>query len=372
MIKTLDFKKRKVLYLPSTPLNILVAVAHASAFAEEQVSQLVLIDQKTSDNNLYFKALKAWNDSPFENIELTLGVAKGKKKLDERKVNFLVLSDLIKSFPADAIAVGSDRRVEFQYLMHLRSKSIGLSQVEGWYLDDGLYSYAGRPYTWFKDSVNGLLKKVVYGFWWEEPKTVGASSWIKQAWLFSPKNAIPEISKKVCHSIPSEWFFNEKVSKFIGLVLSEHGLDNEIQSKCDRIDLFILIPHPNNILKMEGYIERLEVFLEKAKELGLMIMVKYHPKAKGIDPLNLIERYGVLVMESGLAFELVLPKLSHKLIVLGDVSTAVMTAKWLRPDITVCAILNKNDPFSQQFKGAIEKLDIYIISDFENVLKLLK
>lgn len=366
----MDSKNRKVLYLPSTPLNLLVSVAHAVAYSSEQTAQLVLIDQKNKDENIYFQALKSWSNSPFQHVELTLGLAKGKDKLNERKANFLTLADQLKAFPADAIAVGSDRRVEFQYLMHLRSRSS--NTIEGWYLDDGLYSYAGRPSKWFKDIINSYLKKVAYGFWWQEPKTVGASKWINQAWLFSPDNAVLEVKDKICHRIPSEWFLNKGITEFLELVLRDYGVDDEVQVQLNNLDLFVLIPHPHNILKMNDYVARLECFLQKVKERGLIVAVKYHPRSKGHDFLNLIARYGVLVLPSSLAFEFVLPKLSQNSIILGGVSTVLMTAKWLRPDIKTFAILNENDHFALQFEETIKRLGISIVPEFETVFQFTK
>lgn len=366
----IDSQKRKVLYLPSTPLNLLVAVAHAVAYSSEQTSQLVLIDQKNSDKNVYFKALKSWTVSPFQQVDLTLGKAKGRNKLKERKANFAKLSGLIAEFPADAIAVGSDRRVEFQYLMHLRT--LLTSKVEGWYLDDGLYSYAGRPYNWVKDQVNNFLKKISYGYWWREPITVGASSWIKQAWLFSPDSAVALIQNKQCHAIPSAWFSAPNVSEFVGLVMGQFGLDSQFTRQLKSIELFVLIPHPNNVLKMDGYVQRLESFLEKTQQLGLKVAVKYHPRSSGPDYLKLKERYGTLLLPNDLAFEFIMPILDPEAIILGDVSTVLMTAKWLRPDIVSLAVLNEADSFSQRFKSVFDKLGIAIVPEFNAVFERIR
>lgn len=363
----MDSKKRKVLYLPSTPLNLLVSVAHAVAHSAEQTAQLILIDQKDSEDNIYLKALKSWSASPFEQIDITLGQGKGRKKLQERKFNFAKLSGLIEGFPADAIAVGSDRRIEFQYLMHLRTLSS--NEVEGWYLDDGLYSYAGRPYGLIKDQVNSLLKKLAYGCWWKEPKTVGASEWIKRAWLFSPKNAVALIQKKSCYAISSEWFLSSNVSEFVSQVLEKFGLDSQVRKALESIDLFVLIPHPNNILKMDGYVPRLEVFLKKTQQLGLKVAVKYHPRSKGPDFLELKKHYDILLLPNDLAFEFIMPLLNSSTIILGDVSSALMTAKWLRADVAALAVLSESDSFAQQFRGMLEELGVEIVSEFDSVFE---
>ncbi|WP_051145160.1 polysialyltransferase family glycosyltransferase [Thiomicrorhabdus sp. Kp2] len=362
---TLQEQNPKVLYLPSTPLNILVSVAHALAHADSQNARIVLIDQKNIQDNIYFKILNEWKDSPFEQVLLTSGSARGFQKVVERKANFKTLAKLAKEFPANAIAVGSDRRVEFQYLMHLRTDDRG--GVEGWYLDDGLYSYAGRPYRWFKDSINSILKKLSYGFWWQEPKTVGSSNWIYKAWLFSPENAIEAIQQKECHQIVTEWFvidqikgFSQTICKAFGLLLTE-----------DESDVFILIPHPNNIEKMPGYLAKIEHFLANLNNHNLSVSIKYHPRTESEDPYNFKERYGVKLIPSALAFEFVLPLLKSKSFVIGDVGTSLLTAKWLRPDVNNIAVLNKDSQFEVRFLKIMQKLDVRVKGSFDEALELI-
>lgn len=355
----------KVLYLPSTPLNLLLSVAHAVAYSSEQTAQIVLIDQKNSKDNVYFNALQSWQNSPFQKIDLTLGVAKGKDKLKERKENFAKLAGLVKKFPAEVIAVGSDRRVEFQYVMHLLSKSS--NEVGGWYLDDGLYSYAGRPYKWFKDWVNGLLKKVAYGTWWQEPKTVGASAWIKQAWLFCPDNAIRELQTKQMHSIETEWFTHAYVRQFSEEVCRAYGLNQKLLSSLQSVELFLLIPHPNNIKKMMGYEERIHQFLKQMHQQDVRVAAKYHPRTEQKDPLGLEQHYQALLIPGGLAFEFVLPFLKPNATVVGDVGTALLTAQWLRPDLNVSAVLAEDDEFQSTFKTIYEQLGVNIVASFQNV-----
>lgn len=361
-------KKRKVLYLPSTPLNLLVSIAHAVEFSSEQTAQIILIDQKKGqDDNIYFNALKVWKTSPFERVELTLGVAKGKCKIKERKANFVVLADLINYFPADVIAVGSDRRVEFQYLMHLRCRSAEKSSIEGWYLDDGLYSYAGRPHKWFKDSVNDVLKKIIYGFWWQEPKTVGASSWIKKAWLFQPKHAVAALQKKQTILLLPEWFTHAGVRQFSQSVCQNYGLNKVSLKELRSIKLFLLIPHPNNIKKMKGYEARIHKFLIKLHQLGIRVAVKYHPRSEQLDSLQLVCKYQALLVHSALAFEFVLPFLAPKTVVVGDVGTSLLTAQWLCPNLNVYAVLDDSDAFQNSFKFIYEQLGIKIVTDFKGV-----
>lgn len=357
----------KVLYLPSTPLNTLVSVAHAVSQTSKQTSKLLLIDQSSDHNNVYFKALKNWKTSPFIAVEVMLGDSKGKQKLIQRNANFKRLAEFVKKFSADAIAVGSDRRIEFQYLMHLRRE--GVSAVEGWYLDDGLYSYAGRPYHWLKDSINSILKKLTYGFWWEEPKTVGASSLIQQAWLFRPNIAIPELQVKALHAMPNEWFTHPAVLDFSHEVLECFGYDDNFTLLLKKIDVLILTPHPNNIMKMPGFKKRLEYLLVKLHKLNLNVAIKPHPKSMEEDFLSWQNEYQVSIIPSLLAFEFVLPMLKPSMKVVGDVGTSVLTAKWLRSDLEVGAVLNSESKFESRFEPILNKLEIPVHKDYEWVLE---
>ena len=351
----------QALYLPSTPLNVLVSAALANQFREQHQAQIWLIDQKHLANNPYVKALETWRDSPFEQVKILPGLAKGlQHKLIERKDNFERLQHGLQTFHPDIVAVGSDRRIEFQYVMHQLKKS--KHPAQGWYLDDGLYSYAGRPYHTIKDGINRWLKKLSYGFWWDEPKTVGASHWIHQAWLFQPEQVYPLLTIKKLKKIQSEWFYDSNIKTFSQLVADQFGFEPE---KIENVDLILILPHPNDMEKMLGYAQRVKSFVSSARGNGLNVAVKYHPRELEEDRLNFAEIGGIEIIPATLAFEFVLPFLKSATFVLGDVCTVVMTARWLREDISASAILDATDAYQQSFLSIFNRLNIPVYSSFE-------
>lgn len=354
----------KVLYLPSTPLNVLVSAALANARRETDQAELWLIDQKQLDDNPYLQALQNWPQSPFKQIRILPGKAKGRAKLAERKANFGVIRQGLKLFQPDVIAVGSDRRIEFQYAMHQLKKHQPAAQ--GWYLDDGLYSYAGRPYHPIKDGINNLIKNLSYGLWWQEPKTVGASNWINQAWLFQPQQAVELIKRKTMHKLASNWFSVVEVQALSQAVTSQFDLKAENLSQ---IDYVIIVPHPNNQLKMRDYASRIIHFVSQLSAQGKHIAVKYHPRQMGEDDLGLLQIPNVQIIPSALAFEFVLPLLPNEAIVIGDVGTVLLTTKWLREDIETIAVLNESDPFQQKFVPMLENAEVSISKDFQLILQ---
>lgn len=352
-----------VLYLPSTPLNVLLSCAVATRFAADCHSEIWLIDQKSTESNPYYQALLNWQSSPFLAVKIFPGKARGKEKLRERQSNFLMIDAELDIFLPYTIVTGSDRRIEFQYVMH-QLKMQG-QQPHGVYLDDGLYSYAGRPYSWIKDPINSLLKKISYGFWWQEPKTVGASAWIEQAWLFQPDLAVKELQNKVMHKLPSDWFTCEQIvslSRILADIL-QFDIDSLIE-----LDVIILVPHPNNIKKIPDYQERVVELIRDLSLLGYKIGVKYHPRMEQNDALRLVENGAEVIIPTQLAFEFCLPVFKQGCLIIGDVGTTMLTSKWLRSDLDVKALLDPQNEFQQSFIPLMDTLGINVISSVEELL----
>ena len=361
------------LYLPSTPLNVLVSVAlavHQRQSMPETHSALWLIDQANTRANPYYESLLAWEDSPFDSVQILPGLIKnglGRGKLKERQANFRQIDRWLSEWQQentlpDVVATGSDRRVEFQYVMH-RLQQLGHS-AQGWYLDDGLYSYAGRPHHWFKDGVNTLLKKLVYGFWCQEPQTVGASSWIDQAWLFRPEQAVPVLKTKHAFVLSEDFFQTKFVRQLCASVAVLSGLRTDSLSQ---VQTLVLVPHPNNQKKMHRYKQKVLALVRQLTAAGQTVAVKYHPRQKGRDALGLGQNSNVLVLPSTLAFEMILPSLPNQTQIIGDVGTTLLTAKWLRPDSRPMAILNSEDPFAKRFIPLMKAMSVKVVSSVEDI-----
>lgn len=352
-----------VLYLPSTPLNVLLSCAVANQFSLDCRSEIWLIDQKNTESNPYYQALLNWPSSPFQGVEIFSGCEKGRWKLKERKVNFSRIDSCLSDFYPQLVATGSDRRIEFQYVMH--KINIQGKSAEGVYLDDGLYSYAGRPYSWIKDPVNSLLKKIIYGFWWQEPKTVGASTWIEQAWLFQPDLAVKQLQNKALHKLPSDWFKCEQIVS-LSRILADI-LKFEIDSLIE-LDLIILVPHPNNIKKIPGYEERVVELIRNLSHQGYKTGVKYHPRMEENDALRLVENGAEVIIPTQLAFEFCLPVFKQGCQIIGDVGTTMLTSKWLRSDLDVKAVLDPKNEFQSSFIPLMFKMEINVIQGIEELL----
>lgn len=353
---------QSMLFMPSTPLNVLISAAVALQFPQAE-KRLWLIDQKRCQNNPYYQALLAWKETPFVEVQLFCAEAKGLiEKMHERRRNFAALQAGVEAAQPDIIAVGSDRRVEFQFAMHCLHR-LGL-KPKGIYLDDGLYSYAGRASSLYKDGLNSLLKKLAYGLWWEEPGTVGASSLIEEAWLFKPVQAVAALHDKVHVELQSKWFNDARLAAF-SLTVAE-VLKVDIQHLSE-LDLLVMVPHPNNLVKMPGRAEQIKAYVKAQRVAGKRIGVKYHPRTASEDFLHLLDAGAETLLPAQLAFEFVLPVLKAGCTVVADVGTVLLTTKWLRPDLLSVAILDEQDGFQKQFASLFKTMGVAVVTEYEAV-----
>ena len=353
---------KRVLYLPSTPLNVLVCLAHACQ-QQNQESVLVLIDQNTVDTHPYLEQLTCLDNSPFTQVEMLVGAVEGVSKLALRQQNFAKLETLLAQYDFDAVATGSDRRIEFQFCMNYLSRQNSTKKMEGWYLDDGLYSYAGRKTNFFKDGFNNILKKLVYGLWWSEPRQLGTSKWISKAWLFQPLKAINNIQQKPLEKIAAQWFQNTVLQRFSRALVAS-VVSKEAQEAIPKADVCILIPHPSNVKKMPDYAQRLTEVIQLAERQSRQIAIKYHPRFGGDDRFDLARHEHVTVIPTELAFESILLLLNESVHIIGDVGTALLTAKWLRPKIKVTAVLSNDNAFENKMRGILQAHGVHVTHDY--------
>jgi len=323
------------LFLASTPFNMLTSAMVAFELPTGDKAYLGLIDQPENER-AFVSAMNKWQDSPFQQSSLLSRQAKGKGKRQKRKIAFHNIAQLIDDVKPDKIYTGNDRRIEFQFAMHHSSKQ--QPRTTGIYLDDGTYSYLGRETHWLKDKIlDNLVKKLSYGFWWQQPSTIGASDWISQAILAFPESAVAALKAKECHSLP------ENLERKEFKLLAQLCLDmfdypaNELTS----IDALIMLPHES--VATDQTKNKLRYWLVNQ---GAKIAFKHHPRTLLTDDQGDKEAWLIpdkaIQVPAGIPMEVLLPLIQPTCLLAGDVSTALLTAKWLRPELEVTAFATSN------------------------------
>ena len=354
-------------YLVSTPLHLFLGSAIASQRTDKK-HILIFIDQAETENNFYFNEVKKWKDSPFEDVYIFPGRIKGfLAKRKSRKQTFLALNNLINKYKPSEIYTGNDRRIEFQYSMQ---KSLEHGGAKGNYIDEGTFTYLGRPPSLgIQDMmIDSFIKKLVYGFWWHNPPTIGGSSWVSNVYAAFPILVHPFLKKKNLIELSSAWLQTDNLNRFSAQLLATKDIEPEtIQS----IDVLIALPHESIIARNVHYKDSLISLIAQLKSKNKNIAIKYHPRDIEHDALNLAQS-GCQLIPKQVNFEALLLIFPENRTILGDFSSVLLNARWLRPDLRVIAALEDKSKVSEQLFSlysslAIEMVDVEKLGTLEEI-----
>lgn len=334
----------KHLFLASTPFNVLTAAMVALELPSGDTAELGLIDQ-TDTTAAFRQALQDWQSSPFTRTDVLSGKTTGPDKRRQRQQSFDRIRQRLNELQPDWIYTGNDRRIEFQFAM-------AHSSARGVYLDDGTYSYLGRKTHWLKDRVlDNLVKKLAYGWWWTQPPAIGASAWIDHSVLAFPESALPALKKRPCQPLPD----NLQRPEFAELARVCLG---QTDVAIDQLQGLLLLPHSSVISQHQ---RALGEWLDRC---GDVIGYKHHPRteqaltgsAQMTSLWHLPPR--AVAVPASVPMEILLPLLSQHCKIAGDVSTALLTAKWLRPELEVNALISQDT--SVEWTSLLQQLGIQL------------
>ena len=348
-------------YLVSTPLHLFLSSAIALQRTDTR-HVLVFIDQADTETNFYFQQIKQWKESPFEDIYIFPGRIKGLlAKRASRKATFRKLKILISRFKPSEIYTGNDRRIEFQYSMH---KSQEYGGANGNYIDEGTFTYLGRPPSLgISDMlIDSLIKKMVYGFWWENPKTIGGSNWIAKVYAAFPKLIHPLLHDKSVIEIDPKWVQAKEIQ---GLSLGMLSTQNISTEKLHDIDVLIALPHESIIEANKNYQKSLMILIDSLATTNKRIAIKYHPRDTAADSLNLQENNACDLLPKQVNFEALLLALNPKATIIGDFSSVLLNARWLSPGMSVYAIKNSESSVNKSFLELYQALEVSCLSPQE-------
>ncbi|MFQ3171819.1 MAG: hypothetical protein ACI9DG_001857 [Oleispira sp.] len=354
-------------YLVSTPLHLFLSSAIALQ-RSDKVHILIFIDQAEVDNNFYYNQVKQWEDSPFKDIYIFPGRIKGfLEKRNSRKDTFIALDKIIERYKPTQIYTGNDRRIEFQYSMN---KSLEYGGATGNYIDEGTFTYLGRPPSLgMRDMmIDSFIKKIVYGFWWKNPPTIGGSVWVNTVYAAFPSLVHPLLKPKNIVELTSTWLQSDDLNRFSSQLLATKDVKaDSIKS----VDVLIALPHESIIAQNRHYKSSIINLINQLQLQNKNIAIKYHPRDMLEDALNL-KKSGCQLIPSQVNFEALLLIFPKNRTIIGDFSSVLLNARWLRPDLRVIAALEDKSLVSKQIYSLysslnIEMVDVQEISTLNNL-----
>ncbi|MFT4850837.1 MAG: hypothetical protein ACI83B_003398 [Sediminicola sp.] len=321
-------------YFASTILH-LYAAASIAAGRQSEIAHLIFIDQPEDKEFPLYSIVQQWSSSPFERVRLMPGRFKGiVNKLKKRKQLFNHLEKIILDLKPSNIFVGNDRRIEFQFSMHI-AETLGL-KTKGHYMDEGTFTYVGRKASSrFSDAVvDNWLKKLSYGLWWKNPLTVGESAWVEEIHVAFPDLIDSRLINKVITQLDHTAFTSVAMTQLSNDILAFYKFNADDLAN---LDALFTLPHESLFTNNSGYRNQILEQVTDLKSRGLQIAVKYHPRNSSSDALNL-QSAGVKLIPAGISFEAILPLLPKKAHIIGDLSSTLLIARWLRPELEVTSI----------------------------------
>lgn len=310
------------LFFASTPFNMLTASMIAFSLPKHERKHICLIDQ-TLPLSPFIDSFMTWKSTPFNSCNIVSLKSRGSSKHKQRQTELSKVNQLLSTIKPTDIYTANDRRVEFQYAMaHCKNTP------NGHYIDDGTYTYLGRKTHWLKDKlIDNLIKKCIYGSWWKQPPTVGASDWISTAHIAFPDKVTPLLQDKHLQHLSLD-LSKPEFKQLSQICLDRYpGLTNTLQ----QLDALLLLPHDS--VMNQTNIQRLHNWTNSKK--GKFLAIKHHPRTAN---LKLFEFDEVSELPAELPIEVMLSLFKPTCIICGDISTALLTAKCLRPDLEVEAL----------------------------------
>ena len=317
-------------FFVSSPLHLLFS--SNIALCHESDDNIVVLMPREARQFSPFAEVLAQDRSIFSDV-ISFETGNLRRKLSERKRRMAIISDALMKNAADRIFTGTDRRVEFQYAMSVAS---GINpEVLGIYVDDGMASYLGHKsmHNIAHRYIDPLFKKLVYGWWWSNPITIGSSRWISEVHLAYPDLVHESLQSKRIVPVDKEVFKDPRFTALCERLLRFRNVDDQ---SIRGIDVIIVLTHESFYADADAHLESL-VKAVAQHDASLKIAVKPHPRSeKAASYRNTYP--DILFLDSKISMELYLPLVKEQCVIIGDISSALFTANWFSEDRHIIAV----------------------------------
>jgi len=317
------------LFLAHTPYHVLLAIG-----AARPGSTLVVVTDFAS-SDLLLDSVRDCSDSPFTHVRVIPGgngrTAVGQVWRRARNAWQLRLTDL----PAvDRVLVSNDYLPEDQALLN-RVASRWPNAVRC-YLEDGAAAYSGNGFGFGTEWWRTAFRKACFGPWYRYVNVMGTHPLLQRALLLFPEHARPELQRLPRDAYGADSFHQPHVRTFI-----DHYWERwtRLYGEVPEVETLLLVAHHELAMRLPDYAKAFRGVCAKAAEKGQRVGVKYHPRETQPDPLRLTELPGVAVLPRALAAEFLFVRQGKRLrLLVGDITTALMSARLLAPDARVVSL----------------------------------
>jgi hypothetical protein len=322
-------------FLVSSPLHFLIA-ANISLQSEdhERVLLIVARDAAMADR---FRLTAEKHPDIFNRVVVLPHDAHGSRRI--RGPRFQTIKAQLADISDARIFTGNDRRLEFQYAMHVASQAG--SRPKGVYMDEGAVTYFGHKSmgSFAHRTIDPLVKRLFIGRWYKPALTTGASDWIETIYAAFPEHVHPLLKPKELVRIAPEPF---SLSQFKALARDLLPDGEEYAEALQGVKLVVTLPHEASYLGAPQTYEAVSRSLLDHFAPS-QVAIKPHPRITNRQVLQQIFP-GTAILEPTTGMEVLLTLLDDDCLVAGDISSTLLTTKWLRPALPVVALMVHDAP----------------------------
>lgn len=350
----------KNIYITFTPYHIFLASMIAMEKPQEKNILWAVADFNAEQ---MMEALK--NSQVFSECVTLPGLYKQSSHRNRlRKNNSKKIGQLLGTeAPVQALFLGTDTRIEAQTAAFKIKKMSPAAQVI--VMEDGGDFYNSEEPPLPKSLWKQLHSKWIFGREYEDVTTAGLYSKTDALKMIFPELARPEILHKERTAISAAPCFSPRYHEFVGQYWSLFPEEKKAVLQTDGI---LMVAYSGYGKKHAAYPRVIrEICLQAARE-NRKLIVKYHPREESFDYCALSSLPNVTLTAEQIPAELIYALKPDQLkCIIGDISSALMTAKWLLEEqiavYSTAAILGVEDRLLDVF----QQLGIRVIQDFSEV-----
>jgi hypothetical protein len=357
------------LFIALTPYHVLLAHAVAVDFGERDENVLVcLCDFGSADVLLRVIELDA--GSPFSSVVCLPGVyaVKGtvKKALVVRN-SCRSIDLLVARLRPHRIYVFNDRRPESQVALY-RGKAA--SGAVGVYVEDGANAYSSFSFG-RRHGIDRFAQKLVFGPWREDVDVLGTSRWVEKVLVLFPELIRRELRNRPVDQIGVEALYQVRDAQWPYWYSRVLGVQAGVLTN---VELLFLPSSPSGQRPrlLSQYTSVVAQLAAAARERGLKVAVKGSPGLLSGGFFHENAFPGAALLPHSLPAELIYILWAKRVrIVVGDFSTALLTARLLLPGAAVYSIaplVGDEDPYLFE---VFRRLNIRLVDDNEDILQLI-
>jgi len=319
----------------SSPLHVLIAANIAIQNATND-NVLVIMARDAAAGDRFRMAAEKHHDIFKRVVVLPHDTHPGR---NVRAPRYRAIEAMLSGAGEVRILTGNDRRLEFQYAMHMASRSGG--RPKGVYMDEGAITYFGHKSmgSFAHRHLAPLAKRLLIGRWYKPSLTTGASDWVKTIYAAFPEHVHPLLKRKQLVRIAAEPF---ALPQFRALAKDMLTDGEDYAEALKGVKLVVTLPHEASYINAPQTYEAVSrSFLEHFAPS--QVAIKPHPR---ITNRQMLEQLfpGTTILEPTAGMEALLTLLDDDCLVAGDISSTLLTTKWLRPSLPVVALMVHDAP----------------------------